>query len=68
MERAVVLNRPDDYLTTLPERIDRVPLDAVRAAPMPAAGDLVFIVVGDRATIEPQLKTLGLPVEIRSLP
>ena len=49
-------------------RIEAVPLEAVRKSPMPAAGDLVFIVVGDRATLEPQLKTLGLPVETRSLP
>ena len=68
LERSVVLGRPDDYLATLPARIDNVPLAAVRAAPIPAAGDLAFIVVGDRAAIEPQLKALGLPVEYRSLP
>ncbi|TPE58466.1 insulinase family protein [Sandaracinobacter neustonicus] len=68
LERAVVLNRPDDYLATLPARIEAVPLQAVRQSPLPAAADLVFIVVGDKATLEPQLKALGLPVELRSLP
>jgi predicted Zn-dependent peptidase len=66
LERAVVLNRPDDYLATLPARIEGVPLEAVRKAPMPAPDDLAFIVVGDRATIEPQLKALNLPVEVRT--
>jgi predicted Zn-dependent peptidase len=66
LERAVLLERPDDYLATLPARIEAVPLDAIRKAPMPAPDDLAFIVVGDRATIEPQLKALNLPVEFRT--
>lgn len=66
LERAVVLQRPDDYLATLPARIEAVPLDAIRKAPMPTANDLTFIVVGDRATVEPQLKALGLPFEVRT--
>ncbi len=66
LERAVVLKRPDDYLATLPARIEAVPLEAVRTAPLPSAEGLAFIVVGDRATIEPQLKALGLPVEHRT--
>lgn len=65
LERAVVLQRPDDYLATLPARIEAVPLEAIRKAPMPTANDLTFIVVGDRATVEPQLRALGLPLEIR---
>ena len=68
LERAVVLNRPDDYLATLPGRIEAVPLKSVQQSPMPAADDLVFIVVGDAATLQPQLKALGLPLELRSLP
>jgi hypothetical protein len=32
---------------------------------MPTPADLAFIVVGDRTTLEPQLKALGLPLEIR---
>jgi predicted Zn-dependent peptidase len=66
LERAVVLQRPDDYLATLPARIEAVPLEAVHKAPLPSANDLAFIVVGDRATVEPQLKALGLPLEVRT--
>ncbi len=66
LERAIVLQRPDDYLATLPARLEAVPIEAVRKAPLPSAQDLAFIVVGDRATIEPQLKTLGLPLEVRT--
>jgi zinc protease len=66
LERAVVLGRPDDYLATLPARIEAVPIDAIRKAPMPAPDDIVFIVVGDRAIVEPQLKALNLPIELRA--
>jgi len=60
------LGRPDDYYATLPTRyraIDATALDsAARSYLQP--GGLVFIVVGDRKTVEPQLSGLGLPVEI----
>jgi predicted Zn-dependent peptidase len=68
LERNVVLDRPDDYLATLPARTEAVTLDAVRAAPLPAPEDLVFIIVGDRAAVEPQIKALGLAVEHRMAP
>lgn len=67
-ERSVALGRPDDYLDTLPMRTEAVTLESVRSAPLPRADDLVFIVVGDRAKVEPQLKELGLPVEHRVIP
>jgi predicted Zn-dependent peptidase len=66
MERAVVLGRPDDWLETLPARLGAVPLDKVRAAPLPGADALTWIVVGDSATILPQLKALGMPVDMRA--
>jgi predicted Zn-dependent peptidase len=66
LERNATLGRPDDYLETLPGRLTDVSLAAVRAAPMPNPADLAFIVVGDGATILPQLKALGLPVEVRT--
>ena len=28
-------------------------------------GDLVYVIVGDAKVVEPQLKQLGLPVEVR---
>ena len=61
-----LLGRPDDYYITLPTRyrsIDAQAIDAAAGTYLQPAG-LVFIVVGDRKVIEPQLKKLGLPIEI----
>ncbi|WP_165323566.1 M16 family metallopeptidase [Rhizorhabdus phycosphaerae] len=59
------LGRPDDYYEKLPARYR-----AMKAADLDAAArkairpdDLIWIVVGDAAKVEPQLKDLGLPVE-----
>lgn len=60
--------RPDDYQETLAGRIN-----ALTAAEMDAAARanidpsrFVWVVVGDAATVKPQLDALGLPVEVRS--
>ncbi len=66
LERNANLGRPDDYLTTLPMRIAAVSNTAVADAPLPGPDDLVYVVEGDRARVEPQLKALGLPVTYRS--
>ena len=59
------LGRPDDYYEKLPVRYR-----AMTAAQMDAAAraairpdELIWVVVGDAAKVEPQLKPLGLPVE-----
>ncbi|MGC6330388.1 M16 family metallopeptidase [Rhizorhabdus sp. FW153] len=59
------LGRPDDYYEKLPARYR-----AMKAADLDAAArkairpdDLIWIVVGDAAKVEPQLEDLGLPVE-----
>ena len=60
------LGRPDDYYTTLPARyraIDGKALDAAARSYLQGEG-LTFVVVGDRKSVEPQLKKLGLPLEI----
>ncbi len=60
------LGRADDYYATLPTRyraIDQAALDAAARTYLTPQG-LVFIVVGDRKLVEPQLKGLGLPIEI----
>lgn len=62
------LGRPDDYYVTLPGRyraIDATALNTAAKAYLQAEG-LVFVVVGDRKVVEPQLKGLGLPVEVRA--
>ena len=63
-----LLGRPDDYYATLPTRYRSIDAKAINAAAgsyLQPAG-LVFIVVGDRKVVEPQLKKLGLPIEIAS--
>jgi zinc protease len=60
------LGRPDDYYATLPSRyraIDQAALDGAARAYLTPQG-LVFIVVGDRKLVEPQLQGLGLPIEV----
>jgi zinc protease len=60
------LGRPDDYQATLPSRyraIDTKALDEAARQYLQPDG-LVYVVVGDRKTVEPQLKGLGLPIEI----
>ncbi len=60
------LGRPDDYYATLPTRyraIDQAALDGAARTYLNPQG-LVFIVVGDRKLVEPQLQGLGLPVEV----
>jgi predicted Zn-dependent peptidase len=60
--------RPDDYWETLGARYE-----ALDAAAMDAAArriindkDFVWVVVGDAASVKPQLDKLGLPVEVRA--
>lgn len=68
LERNEGLGRPDSYLPTLPLRIAAVPDAAVAAAPLPDPARLSFVIVGDAATIRPQLSVLGLPVTERAIP
>jgi predicted Zn-dependent peptidase len=62
MQRNDLLGRPDDYLARLPARLTALPDAAIRSAPLPPSGRLVFVVVGDGRRIEPQLATTGLAV------
>ena len=62
------LGRPDDYYATLPTRyraIDAAAINRAAGAYLTPDG-LVFVVVGDRKLVEPQLRKLGLPIEIAS--
>jgi predicted Zn-dependent peptidase len=67
LERNHVLGRPDDYYTTLARRITALTTaDLNRAVRLFDTGSLLWVVVGDAAKVEPQLKALGLPVEVRA--
>ncbi len=60
------LGRPDDYQATLPTRyraIDTKAIDEAARKHLQPDG-LTYVVVGDRKVVEPQLKDLGLPVEV----
>ncbi len=60
------LGRADDYYATLPTRYRAVDAAAINAAAKQwlQPQGLAFVVVGDRKLVEPQLKGLGLPIEI----
>ena len=68
IERNFVLHRPDDYQRTLTRRYQALTLADVAAATAASldARRFVWVVIGDRAKVEPQLTTLGLPVEVRA--
>ena len=68
--RALVTNqrlgRPDNYYATVASRwraLDATALDAAARTWLSADG-MTFVVVGDRKVVEPQLRPLGLPVEL----
>ncbi|MGE3691307.1 MAG: M16 family metallopeptidase [Novosphingobium sp.] len=71
---AVVLNdrygRPDDYYSTLASRWRAIDGKAIDDAARKWLGPdgLTFVVVGESKVVEPQLKGLGLPVEIVPAP
>jgi predicted Zn-dependent peptidase len=64
-----LLGRPEDYDARLPglyRQIDAAALNtAIRAQLQPDG--LVFVVVGDRKLVEPQLQKVGLPVEVTTV-
>ena len=67
MERNQVLGRPDDYYVTAARRLGALTTaDLNRAVQLFGTDKLLWVVVGDRAKVEPQLKALGLPLEVRS--
>lgn len=62
------LGRADDYYATLPSRyraIDAKALDNAAKTYLQPEG-LIYVVVGDRKVIDPQLKDIGLPIEYMS--
>ncbi|HKT84654.1 MAG TPA: pitrilysin family protein [Novosphingobium sp.] len=65
-----MLGRPEDFYQTLAAKFRAIGADAISAAAnryLRPAG-MTFVVVGDRKIVEPQLKAIGLPVEIRKAP
>ncbi|MBA3896684.1 MAG: insulinase family protein [Sphingomonadaceae bacterium] len=70
VQKIVWLGRPDDYYERLPARyraLTTADLDrAARSAINPSR--MMWVVVGDAATIRPQLDKVGLPIEVVAPP
>ena len=59
--------RPDNYWETLASRYEAMTAEAMdaEARRVIAYENFVWVVVGDVATVRPQLESLGLPIEVR---
>uniref|UniRef100_UPI0013D8EDE6 M16 family metallopeptidase n=1 Tax=Sandarakinorhabdus rubra TaxID=2672568 RepID=UPI0013D8EDE6 len=69
LERNQLFGRPDDYYVTAARRLGALTTEDLNRAVQTIGTDtLLWVVVGDRAKVEPQLKTLGLPLEVRPAP
>jgi predicted Zn-dependent peptidase len=61
-----LLGRPDDYYETLAGRYRALTAPTVNSAlrQVLARKGFVWVVVGDAASVKPQLAKLGMPVEV----
>ncbi|MDH3591125.1 MAG: insulinase family protein, partial [Planctomycetota bacterium] len=61
LEEMVAFDLPEDYWTRFPDEVRGLQLRGVReaAAELVRPNALAWIVVGDRATIEPKIRELG---------
>jgi zinc protease len=59
--------RPDNYWETLAPRYEAMTAEQMDAAARAAldGSRMVWVVIGDTASVRPQLEALGLPVEVR---
>lgn len=66
MQANDLFGRPDDYYATITQKYRALTLPQVAAATKAAIDParFVWVVVGEAATVKPQLDTLGLPVEV----
>lgn len=64
------IGRPEDYYVRLAQTYRGIDAKAIGAAAAQylQPTDLTWVIVGDRKLVEPQLKGLGLPVEVRQPP
>lgn len=66
LARNALLGRPDDYHARLGGRLQAMTLAEVQAAGrLLSTRNFTWVVVGDARSVLPQLKGLGLPVEVR---
>jgi predicted Zn-dependent peptidase len=64
------LGRPEDYYVRLAQTYRGIDAKRIGAAAAQylRPTDFTWVIVGDRKVVEPQLKALGLPVEVRPAP
>ena len=69
MQSIALYGRPDNYYETLVDRYTAQTTDSLDAAARAAldVDDFVWVVVGDASVVQPQLESLGLPVEVRQM-
>jgi zinc protease len=66
LSRNALLGRPDDYHAKLGPRLQALDVaDVQAAAGLLSTENFTWVVVGDATSVLPQLKKLGLPVEVR---
>lgn len=70
LETLAVLGRPDDYFVRLPDRYRALDQQQVTraVASLIDPDRLQWVVVGDARRVEPQLRKLGIPLEVRPVP
>ncbi len=70
MQRNDLLKRPDDYYAHIADKYRALTVDQLNAAARAVIrpNQLVWVVVGDAASVKPQLDALGLPVEVVKAP
>lgn len=63
-----LFGRPDDYWETAGPRYEALTIDALNQAVRDSIdpSQFIWVVVGDAATVRPQLESLGLPIEVRT--
>ena len=66
IEKNALYGRGDDYYTRLVPRLEALtPAELNAAAKVLSTDKMIWVVVGDRKQIEPQLAKLGMPMEVR---
>ena len=68
IEKNALYARGDDYYPRLAARLEALTPDDLNAAAQVFSTDrMIWVVVGDRSLVEPQLLKLGMPVEVRAV-
>ena len=66
IEKNANYGRGDDYYGKLVPRLEALtPAQLNDAAKLLSTDNFTWVVVGDRKVVEPQLRKLGLPIEVR---